>query len=767
MSRNLRLGFLASIMALSSLVASCKKSDESEFRNTLKADAGENVIMRLEDVTTLDGSGSEDTAGKEFSFEWEVASKPSGSEATLEDETSDSPSFSANMAGEYAIALSVYNENFTVRDTVQIRVVENSLVADAGEDAEAEVNTSVALDGSASEDMDGGDFTVLWELVSGPTANSTITDPTALEASFTADEPGVYVLSITISNQLYEAIDEVSITLVNPGPVVLESIDANRTLANLVNGDAPDYVVTTDLHVDAELTIDPGVVISFQNNSSILINSGSGAIIAEGTAADPIRFIGNYENGARWEGMIVYSNDNRNKLSYVQIENTGATIILDGVKAGLALFSGAVLGIEHSSSTGSAGYGMYMRDGAELSSFVENAFTDNALQGMYMPANYVFMLDEATAYSDNNALAGIRILASSIDLAQGQEQTWVAPADGSAYIVNESLSIDAGWILNPGVKILMGNDARIDINVDGFIQARGTAEQHVVFANATGAFWKGIIIYSNNQTNSFTYTDFHRGANSAILSGVSASVALFSTAVAKFENCDFINETGYSLYVQDGALLSAFAKNTFTSMQQSAMRVAPNVVKQILADNSFNYAGGTAMVEVMGGSITEGIEATWRGFEDGTGYRLTASMDVDIPWHIMGGAKFFMNNDVHIIINSGDAYINTQGTQDKQVMFTGYTQQIGAWRGITIYSNNVMNSLNYTNFFYAGSNNLLDGKKASVALWDNTKATIQNCSFNHNPGYGVYVGWGAEVNDDIETVNTFVGNGVGTVYYNL
>ena len=125
-----------------------------------------------------------------------------------------------------------------------------------------------------------------------------------------------------------------------------------------------------------------------------------------------------------------------------------------------------------------------------------------------------------------------------------------------------------------------------------------------------------------------------------------------------------------------------------------------------------------------------------------------------------------MNNDVHIIINSGNAYINTQGTQQKQVLFTGYTQQTGAWRGLTIYSNNVMNSLTYTNFFYAGSNNLLDGKKASVALWDNTKASIQNCSFNHNPGYGVYVGWGAEVNADIETVNTFVGNGVGTVYYN-
>ncbi|MGI6458005.1 MAG: PKD domain-containing protein [bacterium] len=88
-----------------------------------------------------------------------------------------------------------------IADTLnhRIRVVEAALYADAGEDADTDISQSVTLSGSGS----GGDgrYSYLWSIESGPSLlPSQFSDLASGTAVFTPTAPGVYVLSLTVTD---------------------------------------------------------------------------------------------------------------------------------------------------------------------------------------------------------------------------------------------------------------------------------------------------------------------------------------------------------------------------------------------------------------------------------------------------------------------------------------------------------------------------------------------------------------------------------------
>jgi len=75
--------------------------------NPPTADAGLNQTVPVGALVNLDGSGSSDPDGDTLSFAWEIVSKPTGSTAALSDATSATPSFTADLKGEYRLKLTV------------------------------------------------------------------------------------------------------------------------------------------------------------------------------------------------------------------------------------------------------------------------------------------------------------------------------------------------------------------------------------------------------------------------------------------------------------------------------------------------------------------------------------------------------------------------------------------------------------------------------------------------------------------------------------
>ncbi|MGM0532654.1 MAG: PKD domain-containing protein, partial [Bacteroidota bacterium] len=188
-----------------------------------------------------------------------------------------------------------------------------TLEADAGDDMNAEVGEEVVLDGSNSSASEG-DFDFEWSFSSTPDESSAeLKDANTAEPSFTPDEEGDYVVELTITNGEQEDTDDVTVTATITSPKeVSGEIDEETTWTDrLSDSETPDYHVTGNIDVNAELTIEPGVTIHFDED--VFMNVKDGALIAEGTSDNRITLTSSNEDGEiHWGGVFITSSDSRN-----------------------------------------------------------------------------------------------------------------------------------------------------------------------------------------------------------------------------------------------------------------------------------------------------------------------------------------------------------------------------------------------------------------------------------------------------------------------
>ncbi len=85
---------------------------ELDDRQAPVADAGPDQSVTVEDTVTLDGTGSSDPNDDTLTYSWTLtAPADSGSSAALDDPTSATPSFTADVAGDYLAELTVDDGN--------------------------------------------------------------------------------------------------------------------------------------------------------------------------------------------------------------------------------------------------------------------------------------------------------------------------------------------------------------------------------------------------------------------------------------------------------------------------------------------------------------------------------------------------------------------------------------------------------------------------------------------------------------------------------
>ena len=67
------------------------------------ADPGDIVAVRVNEVATLDGSGSSTSSSDPLTHAWSFSSKPDGSNAVLQNPNTVNPSFLADVVGTYMV----------------------------------------------------------------------------------------------------------------------------------------------------------------------------------------------------------------------------------------------------------------------------------------------------------------------------------------------------------------------------------------------------------------------------------------------------------------------------------------------------------------------------------------------------------------------------------------------------------------------------------------------------------------------------------------
>jgi hypothetical protein len=118
---------LAPVLALVLALAACggdggaSPTDPAQNRRPV-ADAGLNRTVVADTLASvaLSGSGSSDPDGDPLTYAWAFVSRPEGSQATLSAPTTVSPSFRADLSGDYVIELTVSDGRLDDRKTVTV-----------------------------------------------------------------------------------------------------------------------------------------------------------------------------------------------------------------------------------------------------------------------------------------------------------------------------------------------------------------------------------------------------------------------------------------------------------------------------------------------------------------------------------------------------------------------------------------------------------------------------------------------------------------------
>ena len=184
--------------------------------------AGPDQVVFVGDTVQLNGSGSADVDGNPLTFSWSIISKPQGSIAMLVNGTTVNPTFVVDVRGSYVVQLIVNDGTVnSTPDTVTIATQNRPPLANAGPDQSAPLQATVELDGSASSDPDNDPLTFNWSILSKPAGSAaTLSDPTAVKPTFSADRPGTYVGQLIVNDgQLNSAPDTVTVSTENSVPI--------------------------------------------------------------------------------------------------------------------------------------------------------------------------------------------------------------------------------------------------------------------------------------------------------------------------------------------------------------------------------------------------------------------------------------------------------------------------------------------------------------------------------------------------------------------
>ena len=215
------------------------------------ANAGPDESVITGEVVTLDGSASSDPDNQLLTFSWHVVSAPAGSAVTDASFTGGSTpqaTFTTDVDGVYTIDLEVNDGSLTAIDTVVITATTPPNAtpnANAGVEQQVEINTTVLLDGSASNDPDNYPqaLTYRWYFAAKPAGSTaSITNANTEQASFIPDVTGVYALSLEVSDGLAQATDQMqgTATYLNVAPIANAGADQALQLgaAVMLNGTA-------------------------------------------------------------------------------------------------------------------------------------------------------------------------------------------------------------------------------------------------------------------------------------------------------------------------------------------------------------------------------------------------------------------------------------------------------------------------------------------------------------------------------------------------
>ncbi len=614
-------------------------------------------------------------------------------------------------------------------------------IADAGPNLSSNVGALVTLDGSDSFDADGDPLTYEWELVTVPaTSSAALTGSDQAIATFRPDVAGNYTARLLVNDgNNSDVADEAIITVdeaVAETVIVDSDITSDETWIDIFTDPTiADYRVTkTTVNVTASLTIDPGVVVEFVQNSGLSVE-GNGTLAANGTAGSGIIFTGVQKTPGFWKGINIQTNSTSNLLSYLTIEFAGQSGF-DGANllANLTFDDNARVVVNNSNFINGAGSGIYIRTNeVELPNFESNDFKDNLFPVTTVTRGYKF-LDPNSDYSGNTN----DFINTVYSGALSENALWRS-LNVPYRLPTRTENISGDIEVAAGANFLCTPSSGLYITTNGSFNAIGTSGNLITFSGEqdTRGYWKGIAFQSNNTSNELTFVSVSNGGEDGFDgANLKANVMVEDGGRLKITNSTLTKSGNAGLYVRDDeSILDAFGNNLITD---NVVPVIALMDHYGFFDEASDFTGNDDdyIDSKRTGRIT--ADAIWKKLT--VPYRLSDGQEeVDGDIVIRPGAEFLGQPGSGIEVRTTGS-LNAVGISDDKIIFRGEQNVNAYWAGLRFLSNNANNVLEQFEVKNGGQTGF-DGanRKANIEVGNGAICSIINGSISQSGGYGIRI----------------------------
>ncbi len=492
------------------------------------------------------------------------------------------------------------------------------------------------------------------------------------------------------------------------------------------------YVVTGDTVIggDRTMTVNPGTTVQFTGGANL---RAYGTLIAEGTAGQPILFTSQAGTPAKgdWAGIALYDAAHA-RLAHCTVAYGGGS----SFGGALDVWSSDVT-VRDSTVRESQSHGIFLRGAGKTPTFARVRFENNAWAAIrFENAGNTPVLADLVA--TGNGLNGIEVW------------RWLdadAVFDGGAakipYIVNYSVEVGAtrALTITPGTTVQFMPGAMFQ--VDGTLEAQGTAERPIVFTSLAAApapgDWREIILRTGSKVRLAHCEIAYSGYGNA------GSLIIASTDVT-VSDCTVRDGSAHGVLLRGAGVRPALDRVTMLRNAWAALRFEDPGQSPVLASLSASGNGADA-ISVGGGTL--GASATW----DASRALLPIQVDGDtrVPsgqfLSLAAGTTVRFGPDGYFTVY-GNLY--TLGTSSQPVVLTGTTQTPGAWRGVSVqgggraildrvelsYGGRYSNALLYVAGNAIVSNSRITGSSSDGVRTNNAQPALLNNAIEGN-AFGV------------------------------
>lgn len=783
--------FIASI-----LMVSCN-IEEPSVGEPPNADAGTDINAFVDSNVTLNGSNSSDPEGGALVFSWELTQSPTGSTANISNASSAQATFVPDVAGDYTARLTVDDEDGnTASDDVLISATVNdneapiAIITDSNNQAIApendnnviNVGSSFQLSGANSSDPEGDDLAFSWEVTSSPSnSNPTLANEETVTLDLTADVAGEYTIALSVEDGNGN-VSTAEVTIeAEVSPVEINSdVNENTTWENVYEDPSlPDYIITSSIDINAELTVDPGVYVQVVEDAFIVVES-EGLLNAIGTESDSIKFTSsNIPAGLHWGGINFISAYVQNELTFTEISYAGNSDIAylnsGWRRANIAVSANGRLTLKNSTVSNSKEEGIYVA--GELRAFENNDFKDNDSYPVSIPFNAVGEIDGNSDVSGNGNSSSVRIYGSTMT----DDQSMVALANQQSYRVTSEIALNSVLNIGEGVQFSFNEDVFFRVNETGNIIAEGTAANKIVMTSSNisgGLYWGGLDINSGYSSNTLDHVEISYAGNSDMFYANSAwrtaNIGIQDNGYLTITNSTISNGENVGVYCANESL-NTFENNEFIDNSGYAIYIELNDVGAIDGNTTFSGNGDDG-VTIYGSSTADNV--TMSNLSGSAYYLFTGSSTVGSDLDIEEGTEMRFNEDVKLTVDSNGT-ISAIGTSTNKITFTSANQAGGIkWTGILIESNSEINEFSFVEVSHAGGDDIdyiNSGWRTSNIAINAGKLKMNDCTISNGDGTGIVISSSSFLNGlnsgstnpeaDIEANNTFSDNGLDNVLF--